>query len=162
MGGWTSADRIADIQLDEKYVVRHNPTVAHERASAIYDLLQENRFRPVVWQGEGPFTLRISIVEGKRLCFAVRDREKHELGEVILALSSFRALVRDYFQICESYYDAIRRLSPSRIEAIDMARRGLHDEAAALLRERLAGKLDVDIATARRLFTLICVLHIQG
>lgn len=162
MSNWDSeTDRIIDIKLDEKSVVRRSPEVEHERAVALYDLLDMNRFRPA---GEftGPFKVTLSIEDGKRLHFKIANNEDDLLTEVILALSPFRRLIRDYFQICESYYDAIKRLSPAQIETIDMARRGLHNEGSDLLRERLSGKAEMDQATSRRLFTLICVLHIKG
>lgn len=162
MSDWNSeTDRIVDLQLDEQTVVRRNPEVEHERAVAMYDLLDMNRFRPV-GDYTGPFKVKLGIEDGKRLHFKVHGGEDTLLTEVILALSPFRRMIRDYFQICESYYDAIKRLSPSQIETIDMARRGLHNEGSDLLRERLAGKLEMDQATSRRLFTLICVLHIRA
>lgn len=162
MSNWDSeTDRIIDIKLDEKSVIRRSPEVEHERAVALYDLLDMNRFRPV-GGFTGPFKVTLSIEDGKRLHFKIADNSEALLTEVILALSPFRRLIRDYFQICESYYDAIKRLSPAQIETIDMARRGLHNEGSDLLRERLSGKAEMDQATSRRLFTLICVLHIKG
>lgn len=162
MSNWDSeTDRIVDIKLDEKSVVRRSPEVEHERAVALYDLLDMNRFRPA-GDYTGPFKVTLSIEDGKRLHFKIADKGDKLLTEVILALSPFRRLIRDYFQICESYYDAIKRLSPAQIETIDMARRGLHNEGSDLLRERLTGKAEMDQATSRRLFTLICVLHIKG
>ena len=154
--------RMADIQLDEKSVIRRSPEVEHERAVALYDLKDMNRFR-LNGGAEGPYKVKLSIEEGgKRLLFAITDTEDGKLADVNLPLSPFRRLIRDYFQICESYFDAIKKLSPSQIETIDMARRGLHNEGSDLLRERLREKLEMDNATARRLFTLICVLHIRG
>ena len=163
MSDWDSEkDRITDIKLDEGSVVRRSPEVEHERAVALYDLLDMNRFRPVGDGYAGPYKVTLGIEDGKRLHFKI-DNESDELqSQVILAMSPFRRLIRDYFQICESYYDAIKRLSPSQIETIDMARRGLHNEGSDLLRERLNGKLEMDQATSRRLFTLICVLHIRA
>ncbi|WP_259782935.1 UPF0262 family protein [Aestuariispira ectoiniformans] len=162
MSNWDSeTDRIVDIKLDEKSVIRRSPEVEHERAVALYDLLDMNRFRPAGGY-TGPFKVTLSIEDGKRLHFRIWDTSDVLQTEVILALSPFRRLIRDYFQICESYYDAIKRLSPAQIETIDMARRGLHNEGSDLLRERLAGKAEMDQATSRRLFTLICVLHIKG
>lgn len=154
--------RMADIQLDEKSVIRRSPEVEHERAVALYDLKDMNRFR-LNGGTEGPYKVKLSIEDsGKRLLFAITDTEDAKLADVNLPLSPFRRLIRDYFQICESYFDAIKKLSPSQIETIDMARRGLHNEGSDLLRERLQEKLEMDNATARRLFTLICVLHIRG
>lgn len=156
-----SNNRIVDISLDEQSVVRRAPEIEHERAVAIYDLLDMNRFQPV-GDFEGPYKVTLSIEDGKRLLFRIHSEDDAALTSVILPLSPFRALIRDYFQICESYFDAIKKLSPSQIETIDMARRGLHNEGSDLLIERLKEKIELDKATARRLFTLICVLHIRG
>jgi uncharacterized protein (UPF0262 family) len=152
--------RIAEIFLDGRSVISRSPQVEHERKVAIYDLLEENYFDP---EGgfEGPFTLHLGIREN-RLVFDVRSQADKPLVEFTLALASLRSIVRDYFLICDSYYEAIKSASPSKIEAIDMGRRGLHDEGAEILKERLAGKADIDKRTARRLFTLICVLHIRS
>ena len=152
--------RISEIKLDERSVVRRSPDVEHERAVAIYDLIEENYFAPEGHEG-GPYHLHLSIEEN-RLLFDVRDEAEAEVAAVTLPLLPFRRIVKDYFQICEVYYDAIKTASPSRIEAIDMGRRGLHNEGSELLRERLTGKIDLDFNTARRLFTLVCVLHIRG
>jgi uncharacterized protein (UPF0262 family) len=157
-------ERIIDVKLDEKTVVRRTPDVEHERAVAIYDLLEDNYFAPIEDSGEsigGPYTLHLSLSEN-RLVFDVRDAEDRPLRSMALSLAPFRKVVKDYFTICESYYEAIKTASPSRIEAIDMGRRGLHNEGSQILRDRLAGKVDIDQDTARRLFTLICVLHIKG
>lgn len=153
------AQRIANITLDEHTIVRRNPDIEHERAVAIYDLLESNCFAPAGFTG--PYDLHIGIEED-RLVFDIRDASGKPLDKVTLALRLFRQIVKDYFLVCESYYSAIKTASPSRIEALDMGRRGLHDEGSELLRERLKGKIDVDFDTARRLFTLICVLHIRG
>ena len=158
--GGDAARRIAKVTLDERTVVRRSPEVEHERAVAIFDLIEENHFAPIGEHG-GPYSLHLGIEEN-RLVLDIRTEGDEPLGKVILALSPFRRVVKDYFTVCESYYHAIKRASPSQIEAIDMGRRGLHDEGAALLRERLSGKIDVDSNTARRLFTLICVLHIRS
>ncbi len=152
--------RIVRIHLDEKSVVRRNPDIEHERAVAIFDLLEGNYFAPV-GDASGPYALRLSIEEN-RLVIAIHDESEAPLGRINLPTLPFRKLIRDYFTVCESYYQAIRAASPSRIEAIDMGRRGLHNEGSELLRERLAGKVEIDLDTARRLFTLICVLHIRG
>lgn len=155
------SERIVDIKLDDKTVVRRSAEIEHERAVAIFDLLDMNRFHPV-GDFTGPYKVLLAIEDGKRLVFRVSDEADGELTTIILALSPFRGIVRDYFQICESYYDAIKKLSPAQIETIDMARRGLHNEGSDLLTERLKGKIDIDKQTSRRLFTLICVLHIKG
>lgn len=152
--------RICDIKLDESSVVRRSPDVEHERAVAIYDLIEENYFAPADHDG-GPYRLHLSIEEN-RLLFDIRDEAEAPVGTVTLPLLPFRRIVKDYFAICEVYYDAIKTASPSKIEAIDMGRRGLHNEGSELLRERLESKIEIDFDTARRLFTLICVLHIRG
>lgn len=152
--------RIVKITLDERTVVRRNPDVEHERAVAIYDLLEENSFAPAGGYA-GPFHLHLAIEES-RLVLDLRSTEDEPLERILLPLAPFRGIVKDYFLICESYYNAIRRSTPSQIEAIDMGRRGLHNEGSELLRERLADKATIDLGTARRLFTLLCVLHIRG
>lgn len=153
--------RIIHVELVERNVVRHNMEVEHERAVALFDLLDENRFALVEQPGAGPFRLFLST-EDNRLVFDVRDGDDEGLARISLPLTPFRTIVRDYFMICDSYYKAIKTASPSQIEAIDMGRRGLHNEGSELLRERLAGKAEMDLNTARRLFTLICVLHIRS
>ncbi len=153
------ARRIIDIVLDEESVARRSPEVEHERAVALFDLLEENDFALV--GTSGPYRLRIAIFE-QRLVFDVRDAHDNKLRDIVLSLTPFRKVVKDYFLVCESYYAAIKKLSPSQIEALDMGRRGLHNEGSELLRERLAGKIEIDSGTARRLFTLICALHITS
>jgi len=152
--------RIIDITLDEQSFVRRNPDVDHERRVAIFDLLQENRFA-LVDGIAGPFIVHVSVRES-RLVFKVRSEDEQEVDSIVLALTPFRRIIREYFLICESYYDAIKSATPSRIEAIDMGRRGLHDEGAQMLRTHLASKVEIDEGTSRRLFTLICVLHFRG
>jgi len=151
--------RLIDITLDETTVVRRSPDIEHERKVAIYDLLEDNFFRPEGSDG-GPYRLHLSVQEN-RLVFDIQIVEE-EHGKVMLSLAPFRKIVKDYFLICESYYDAIKTAAPAQIEAIDMGRRGLHNEGSELLKARLDGKITVDFDTARRLFTLICVLHIKG
>jgi uncharacterized protein (UPF0262 family) len=151
---------IADITLDERTVVRRNADIEHERAVAISDLLEENSFAPVS-QAPGPYHVHLGIEEN-RLALDIRGTGGQALERVMLPLAPFRGIVKDYFLVCESYYNAIRSASPSRIEAIDMGRRALHDEGSELLRERLSDRVAVDFNTARRLFTLLCVLHIRG
>jgi uncharacterized protein (UPF0262 family) len=154
-------ERLIDIRLDERTVVRRTPEVEHERAVAIFDLLEENRFHP---QGEGligPYALHIGL-EDNRLLFDIRSQAGNELIKIALPLLPFKTIVKDYFMICESYYAAIKKSTPSQIEAIDMGRRGLHNEGSQLLQDRLKGKVEIDFDTARRLFTLVCVLHIRG
>jgi uncharacterized protein (UPF0262 family) len=153
------ARRIIDIALDEESVARRSPEVEHERAVAMFDLIEENDFL-LVGGAPGPYRLHIGIFE-QRLVFDVRDANDTKLRDIVLSLTPFRKVVKDYFLICESYYAAIKKLSPSQIEALDMGRRGLHNEGSELLRERLDGKIELDLDTARRLFTLICALHIK-
>jgi len=158
-GGGTR-DRLVDVVLDES-IGRSTPDVEHERAVAIFDLIEENSFRPVGDEGEGPYRLKLSLVESRLVMEIARDDGGHVVTH-ILSLTPFRRVVKDYFMICESYYDAIRSSSPSQIEAIDMGRRGLHNEGSQTLMDRLSGKIEVDFDTARRLFTLVCVLHWRG
>ncbi len=152
--------RIVNIFLDEKSVVRRSAQVEHERQVAIYDLLEENVFSPVGDSG-GPYNLHLSIEEN-RLVFDIRNEDDSALSRFALPVKVFRRIVKDYFMVCESYFEAIKTKTPSQIEAIDMGRRGLHNEGADVLRERLDGKIEIDRATARRLFTLVCVLHIRA
>ena len=152
--------RIARITLDERTVVRRNADVEHERQVAISDLLADNSFAPVSAL-KGPFHLHLSVAEN-RLVLDIRDTGERALEQVVLPMSPFRKLVKDYFIICGSYYSAVREASPAKIEAIDMGRRALHNEGSEKLCERLADRVAVDDNTARRLFTLLCVLHIRG
>ena len=156
----TRTPRIAKIDLDERTVVRRNADIEHERAVAIFDLLDENHFEPV-GRGTGPYHLLLSIEEN-RLVLDIREADESAVDRVQLPLTPFRRVVKDYFMVCESYYTAIKTASPTQIEALDMGRRALHNEGAELLRERLDGNIGLDPNTARRLFTLICVLHIRG
>lgn len=157
-----SADssRLASIVLDDGPVIRRSAEVEHERQVAVFDLLEANRFA-LVDGPPGPYALTIGIEEN-RLVFAIGDASGGEIARVRLSLTPFRAVIRDYFTLCEAYFEAIKTASLARIEAIDMGRRGLHDEGAELLRERLAGSIEIDADTARRLFTLVCVLHVRG
>lgn len=152
--------RLIDVELDET-IGRAPPDIEHERAVAIFDLVEENSFSPVNDPDGGPYKLRISLVD-KRLVLRITRENDEEVITHILSLTPFKRIVRDYFMICESYYQAIRSASPSQIEAIDMGRRGLHNEGSQLLMDRLQGKIEVDFDTARRLFTLVCVLHWRG
>ncbi len=152
--------KLIHIELDERTVVRRSPEVEHERAIAIYDLIEENSFSPMGVEGE-EFRLYLGIEEN-RLRFDVRDAADVPVSRITLPIAPFRRVVREYFLICESYYDAIKRLTPSQIEAIDMGRRGLHNDGSTMLMDRLADKVVMDFPTARRLFTLMCVLHIRG
>ncbi len=152
--------RIVNIFLDEKSLVRRAAHVEHERKVAVYDLLEDNHFAPV-GDDRGPYTLHLRI-EDNRLVFDIRTEGGDKLDRFTLPLNSFRKIVKDYFIVCESYFEAIKTAPPSRIEALDMGRRGLHNEGSDILRDRLEGKVDIDKRTARRLFTLICVLHIRA
>ena len=156
----SKARRIVDVVLDEDSVARRSPEVEHERAVALFDLLEENDFL-LVGSAGGPYKLHIGVFE-QRLVFGVHDADDAKLRDIVLSLTPFRKVVKDYFLICESYYAAIKKLGTSQIEALDMGRRGLHNEGSELLRERLAGKIEVDLDTARRLFTLICAPHIKA
>jgi uncharacterized protein (UPF0262 family) len=152
--------RIVDIHLDAGSIVRWNREVEHERQVAVFDLLESNLFE--LEEGfAGPYRVRLSL-EGTTLIFDVGDEAGAQQHEVCLSMRPFRRLIKDYFLICDSYLQAIRTSSPSRIEAIDMGRRGLHNEGAEKLQDALSGKVKVDAETARRLFTLLCVLHIRG
>ena len=151
-------DRIVGVTLDEESIGRSGPDIEHERAIAIYDLIEQNLFAPDGHEGNGPFTLHIGIT-GNRLMFDIRKEDSTPVVAHLLSLTPFRRIVKDYFMICDSYYQAIRNSTPQQIEALDMGRRGLHNEASELLRTRLAGKVETDFDTARRLFTLICALH---
>ena len=152
--------RLIDVELDAS-IGRSTPDVEHERAVAIFDLIEENSFRPVNDSGAGPYKLKLSLADA-RLVFSVSREDGDAVVTHILSLTPFRRIVKDYYLICESYYDAIRTSSPSQIEAIDMGRRGLHNEGSQTLMDRLSGKIDIDFSTARRLFTLVCVLHWRG
>jgi uncharacterized protein (UPF0262 family) len=152
--------RIIGLVLDERNVVRRSPQLEHDRKVAIYDILDGNHF-DLIGDFDGPFNLRLSV-EDNRLIFDVRDALEDALVKFTLPLSTFRSIVRDYFMVCGSYTEAIKIGSPSKIEAIDMGRRSLHNEGGELLLKRLADKVAVDEQTARRLFTLICVLHIRA
>ena len=154
------AHRLVAITLDESSIGRSGPDVEHERAVAIYDLLEDNSFQPLD-HGGGPYALHLSITEN-RLVFDIRLEDGTPVMAHLLSLTPLRRIVKDYFMICDSYYKAIRTATPSQIEAIDMGRRGLHNEGSELLVERLKEKISVDFDTARRLFTLICVLHWKG
>ena len=152
--------RLVDVELDES-IGRSTPDVEHERAVAIFDLIEENSFSPVGDDSGGPYRLKLSLAES-RLVFAVSREDGGAVVTHILSLTPFRRIVKDYYLICESYYDAIRASTPSQIEAIDMGRRGLHNEGSQTLMDRLSGKIKFDFDTARRLFTLVCVLYWRG
>ncbi|OWK33449.1 UPF0262 family protein [Sphingomonas dokdonensis] len=156
--------RIIDIELDERTILWRSADVEQERRIAIFDLIEGNHFAPQKHYADGyagPYRLALSVEEG-RLVMQIKREDGSHLEALILGMARFRRPIRDYFAICDSYFQAIRQATPQQIETIDMARRGIHNEAAELLIERLKGKIEVDFDTARRLFTLICVLHIKG
>ena len=153
---------IVRIQLDERSFLRRRPEVEHEREVALFDLLEENTF---VLKGEdaspGPYHLTLGLA-GDRLIFDVSDTSDVPCRQIILAMRPFRMIIKDYFTVCESYFDAIKASLPSQIEAIDMGRRALHNEGALMLKERMVQDIELDQGTSRRLFTLLCVLHMRG
>jgi len=153
-------DRLSELTLDDS-IGRSTPDVEHERAVAIFDLIEENRFKPVGDTGAGPYRLHLSVIEGK-LVFAIKREGGEDVATHILSLGPFRKIVKDYYMICESYYEAIKSATTSQIETIDMARRGVHNDGSETLMDRLDGKIAIDFDTARRLFTLVCVLHWKG
>lgn len=157
--GSTTTHRLSDIALDES-IGRATPDIEHERAIAIFDIIEENSFE-LVGHDAGPYKLKLTVIES-RLAFDIADDAGEHLITHILSLTPFKQIIKDYFMICESYYEAIKSATPSRIEAVDMGRRGIHNEGAQILRDRLDGKINIDVDTSRRLFTLICVLHWQG
>jgi len=152
--------RIIEIELDEASIGRNTPEVEHERQVAIFDILENNSFA-LDDGAPGPYRLRLAIVD-RRLALEVNGESPPPLNTFLLSLSPFSRLIKDYFMVCESYYEAIRTSPPSRIEALDMGRRALHDEGGQILVHRLKGKATLDRETARRLFTLICALHWKG
>jgi uncharacterized protein (UPF0262 family) len=155
-----SKQRLVSVKLDEASIGRSNPDIEHEREVAIYDLLEMNYFAPVGHDG-GPYALHLSV-NGTRLVFDIRLEDGTPVMAHLFSLSPLRRIVKDYYMVCDSYYAAIRTATPDKIEAIDMGRRGIHNEGSEILMERLKDKVTLDMDTARRLFTLICVLHWKG
>ncbi|VXC96799.1 UPF0262 family protein [Sphingomonas sp. 8AM] len=156
--------RIIDIELDERTILWRSADIEQERRIAIFDLIEDNHFAPQREQSDGyagPYRVKLGVEEG-RLAIHIAREDGTPLETLVLGLARFRRPIRDYFAICDSYFQAIRQSTPAQIETVDMARRGIHNEAAELLRERLDGKIAIDFDTARRLFTLICVLHIKA
>jgi uncharacterized protein (UPF0262 family) len=156
-------NHIMHIDLDDSNLPKPTPEIEQERKVAMFDLMESNSFAlPARADGRavppGPYRLSLSIRD-RRLVFAITQEDHTSAGEFHLSLGPFQQVVKDYFQICESYFDAVKTMPPSQIETIDMARRGIHNEGARVLQDRLEGKAEVDTDTARRLFTLICVLH---
>lgn len=155
-----SANRLVDVLLDEASLAAASADAEHERRIAIFDLKEANVFE-VEGMDEGPYLLTLSLHDGRLVLDVARDTDKQSIRALVLSLSPFRRIIKDYFLICDSYHQAIRNATPAQIEAIDMGRRGLHNEGSELLVQRLAGKFNVDFDTARRLFTLICALHVR-
>ncbi len=154
----TKDKSLVAIDIDRESLAANGPDAEHERRVAIFDLLEKNSFKLIGHEAGGPYKLVLKEVDSK-LVFDIRDGDDAPVYSYIFSLSPFRGVIRDYFMICESYHDAIRGSTPMQIEAIDMARRGIHNEGSDLLRERLQDKIEIDIDTSRRLFTLICALH---
>ena len=153
--------RLYEVALDPTSIQPATPDIEHERSVAIYDLVEDNRFQPVGHDDGGPYRLVLSMVE-RKLVMDIKLEDGFQIATHILSLTPFRRIIKDYFLICDSYYEAIKTATPSRIEAIDMGRRGLHNEGSQILQTRLEGKITTDFPTARRLFTLICALHWRG
>jgi uncharacterized protein (UPF0262 family) len=155
--------RIIDVELDEGTILWRSADIEQERRIAIFDLIEGNHFAPQRQHADGyagPYRVRLSVEEG-RLAIGIGREDRTPLETIVLGLARFRRPIRDYFAICDSYFQAIRQSTAQQIETVDMARRAIHNEAAELLKERLEGKIEIDFDTARRLFTLICVLHIK-
>jgi uncharacterized protein (UPF0262 family) len=155
-----TSSRLIEIKLDEASIARGSANIDHEREVAIYDLLDANVFQ-LVGRDDGPYRLRLSLADDRLVMAIASESSEAEISHM-LSLTSLRRIIKDYFIVCDSYYDAIRTAPPSRIQAIDMGRRALHDEGSRLLVDRLSGKIEIDHDTARRLFTLICALHWKG
>ena len=160
MGEEQDKNRLIEVSWDDTSSARATPDIEHERAVAIFDLIEENSFQPTDDQN-GPYKLVLSVIDSK-LVFDISGHDDTQVIVHVLSLTPFKKIIKDYFLICESYYDAIRSSSPQQIEAIDMGRRGIHNEGSQTLCDRLSGKIEIDFDTARRLFTLICVLHWRG
>jgi uncharacterized protein (UPF0262 family) len=158
-----STQRICQIELDDKSIIRRNDDIEHERRIAIFDLLETNRFAPKSDIGggyPGPYNIKLRM-EDNRLAIDLKTKDEKDLETLILPLTPLRKVIKEYFIVCDNYYDAVKSSSPKTIEAIDAGRRALHNEGSEIMRERLADKVDIDFETARRLFTLICVLQIR-
>jgi len=152
--------RLVAVTLDEETIGRSNPDIEHERQVAIYDLLEQNSFAPLD-DTRGPYALHLSIT-GNRLVFDIRSKDGEPVVAHLLSLTPLRRIVKDYYTVCDSYYEAIRTATPDKIEALDMGRRSIHNDGSRILMDRLKDKVKLDMDTARRLFTLICVLHWKG
>lgn len=153
-----SNNHLIAVEIDRESLAANGPDAEHERRVAIFDLLEKNSFTLIGHEAGGPYKLVLAEVE-RKLVFDIYTETDEKLYAYIFSLMPFRGVIRDYFMICESYHAAIRGSTPMQIEAVDMARRGIHNEGSDLLRERLQDKIEIDIETSRRLFTLICALH---
>lgn len=153
-----SDDRLISVEIDQESLAANGADAEHERRVAIFDLLEDNSFKLMGHDDGGPYRLELKQVD-RKLVFEISNENSEKVYTYLFSLSPFRGVIRDYFMICESYHDAIRGSTPMQIEAIDMARRGIHNEGSDLLRERFEDKIEVDIETSRRLFTLVCALH---
>lgn len=153
-----SDDRLISVDIDQDSLAASGADAEHERRVAIFDLLENNTFKLTGHTEGGPYRLELKQAD-RKLVFEISNEKGEKVYTYLFSLSPFRGVIRDYFMICESYHDAIRGSSPMQIEAIDMARRGIHNEGSDLLRERFDEKIEVDIETSRRLFTLVCALH---
>jgi uncharacterized protein (UPF0262 family) len=160
MNAAKNKQRLVKVELDEESIGRSNPDVEHEREVAIYDLLEQNSFAPID-DTNGPYALHLKV-DGARLVFDIRSETGKPVVAHLLSLSPLRRIVKDYYTICDSYYQAIRTATPDKIEALDMGRRAIHNDGSRILMERLRSKVALDLDTARRLFTLVCVLHWRG
>ena len=160
MSAAKNKQRLVKVELDEESIGRSNPDIEHEREVAIYDLLEQNFFAPQDDKG-GPYVLRLKV-DGSRLVFDIRREDGRPVVAHLLSLTPLRRIVKDYYTICDSYYQAIRTATPEKIEALDMGRRAIHDDGSRIMMERLKSKVTLDHDTARRLFTLVCVLHWRG
>jgi uncharacterized protein (UPF0262 family) len=160
MSAAKNKQRLVKVELDEESIGRANPDVEHEREIAIYDLLEQNFFAPEDDKG-GPYVLRLKV-DGSRLVFDIRREDGKPVVAHLLSLTPLRRIVKDYYTVCDSYYQAIRTATPDKIEALDMGRRAIHNDGSRILMERLKSKVALDLDTARRLFTLVCVLHWRG
>jgi len=162
VSGFADTDRLVRVDLHEDRPRPRTPAIQQELDVAIYDLTEENRFRPVTEGGaQGPYVLGIGMA-GRLLALDITDRDGRPVQAMQLSLSPLRGVIKDYFAICESYFDAVKTMPADRIEAIDMGRRGIHDEGARILTDRLEGRIETDHPTARRLFTVICALQYRG
>ncbi|WP_280952855.1 UPF0262 family protein [Cohaesibacter celericrescens] len=157
----TAGFRLCAVNLDPNSIQPASADIEHERSVAIHDLVEDNSFHPVGHEDGGPYTLNLTLIE-RKLVMEIKLENDSPIATHILSLTPFRRIIKDYFLICDSYYEAIKTATPSRIEAIDMGRRGLHNEGSQILQSRLEGKITTDFPTARRLFTLICSLHWRG